>query len=82
MTKTAAPRADVYAKVTDKIIADLEQGVRTWMRPWSAEHIAGKIMRPRRHNGVPYKGINVIMLVSLRRGPPCGGEELIASLRS
>ena len=28
---------DVYSKITDRIIADLEQGVRPWMRPWSAE---------------------------------------------
>jgi antirestriction protein ArdC len=34
------------------------------MRPWSAEHAAGRITRPLRHNGVPYKGINVVMLWS------------------
>jgi antirestriction protein ArdC len=25
-------RQDVYTRITDKIIADLEQGVRTWMK--------------------------------------------------
>jgi antirestriction protein ArdC len=55
---------DVYSKITNRIVADLEQGVRPWMRPWSAEHAAGKITRPLRHNGIPYKGINVIMLWS------------------
>jgi antirestriction protein ArdC len=55
-------RSDVYSRVTNKIIADLEQGVRTWMRPWSAENTVGKIVRPLRHNGIPYKGINVVML--------------------
>lgn len=30
-------RLDVYTQVTNKIIADLERGARTWMRPWSAE---------------------------------------------
>ena len=45
---------DVYSRITNKIIADLEQGVRPWMRPWSAEHAAGRITRPLRHNGVPY----------------------------
>jgi hypothetical protein len=29
------------------------------MRPWSAEHAAGKITRPLRHNGIPYKGITL-----------------------
>jgi antirestriction protein ArdC len=55
---------DIYSKVTNRIVADLEQGVRPWMRPWSVEHAAGKITRPLRHNGIPYKGINVVMLWS------------------
>ena len=57
-------RQDVYTRVTDRIVADLEQGVRTWVKPWSAEHAAGKITRPLRHNGVPYSGINILMLWS------------------
>ncbi|HTN71859.1 MAG TPA: zincin-like metallopeptidase domain-containing protein [Methylomirabilota bacterium] len=64
MTNTATNRADVYSRITDKIIADLEQGVRPWLRPWNADHAAGKITRPLRHNGIPYKGINVVMLWS------------------
>jgi antirestriction protein ArdC len=64
---------DVYSKITDRIIADLEQGVRPWMRPWSAEHAAGRITRPLRHNGIPYKGINVVMLwsASVVKGYSC-----------
>jgi antirestriction protein ArdC len=64
---------DVYSRITNKIIADLEQGVRPWMKPWSAEHAAGRITRPLRHNGIPYKGINVIMLwsASVTRGYAC-----------
>ena len=57
-------RPDVYSRITDKIIADLEQGVRPWLKPWSAEHAAGRITRPLRHNGIPYRGINIIMLWS------------------
>jgi antirestriction protein ArdC len=57
-------RPDVYSRITNKIIADLEQGVRSWMKPWNAEHAAGRITRPLRHNGIPYKGINVLMLWS------------------
>ncbi|OYV28179.1 MAG: antirestriction protein, partial [Acidocella sp. 20-61-6] len=64
MSTTTTPRPDVYSRITDKIIADLEQGVRPWLRPWNAEHAAGRISRPLRHNGIPYKGINVIMLWS------------------
>lgn len=57
-------RQDVYTRVTDRIVADLEKGVRTWMKPWNAEHAAGKITRPLRHNGTPYSGINILMLWS------------------
>jgi len=53
---------DVYTRVTDKIIAELEKGERPWLKPWNAEHAAGKISRPLRHNGLPYSGINVLML--------------------
>jgi antirestriction protein ArdC len=55
-------RQDVYTRITDKIIADLEQGVRTWMKRWNAGNTGGRITRPLRHNGVPYSGINILML--------------------
>ena len=29
---------------------------------WNAEHAAGRITRPLRHNGQPYSGINILML--------------------
>jgi len=64
MTKKSAPRQDVYTRITSKIIADLEQGVRPWMMPWNAEHAAGRITGPSRHNGQPYNGINILMLWS------------------
>ena len=64
MTNISQNRPDVYSRITDKSGADLEQGVRPWFKPWNAEHAAGKITRPLRHNGIPYKGINVIMLWS------------------
>jgi antirestriction protein ArdC len=57
-------KRDVYQAVTDKIVAALEQGVPPWFKPWSAEHAAGRITRPLRANGVPYQGINVVMLWS------------------
>ena len=36
------------------------KGVRSWVRPWSAERAAGGITRPIRHNRQPYAGINVL----------------------
>ena len=59
---TTAIRADVYQRITDRIVTDLEAGVRPWLRPWNAEHAAGRITRPLRANGVAYRGINVIAL--------------------
>ena len=59
---TNTDRLDIYDRVTNAIIADLEKGIRPWHRPWNAEHAAGRINRPLRANGQPYKGINVLML--------------------
>ena len=49
-------RKDVYSRITAQIVADLEKGVRPWVKPWNAEHAAGRITRPLRHNGQPYSG--------------------------
>lgn len=57
-------KQDVYERITSRIVADLEQGVRPWFKPWNAEHAAGRITKPLRHNGQPYNGINIIMLWS------------------
>jgi antirestriction protein ArdC len=64
MTQNSATRQDVYTRVTDRIIADLEQGVRPWMKPWNAEHAAGRVTRPLRHRGRPDRGITILMLWS------------------
>ncbi len=62
--KETKSRVDVYARITDRIVADLERGVRPWIQPWSAANGAGRITRPLRHNGLPYQGINVVLLWS------------------
>jgi len=48
-----SPRQDVYIRVTNRIVAELEKGVRPWVKPWFVEHAAGRITRPLRHNGIP-----------------------------
>ncbi len=60
----SAVKADVYERITNQIVAELEKGVRPWLKPWNAEHSAGRITRPLRGNGIPYRGINVVMLWS------------------
>lgn len=62
MNATTTKRADVYTRVTDRIVAELEKGVRPWLKPWNAEHAAGRITRPLRFNGERYNGINILML--------------------
>ncbi|MFZ3328154.1 MAG: ArdC-like ssDNA-binding domain-containing protein [Methylocella sp.] len=55
-------RTDVYQRITNQIVHELEQGIRPWMQPWSGEHAPGRITRPLRGNGIPYQGINILML--------------------
>jgi antirestriction protein ArdC len=59
---TSNSRADLYSRVTERVIADLEKGVRPWLKPWSAGNASSRPGLPRRHNGMPYHGINVLVL--------------------
>jgi antirestriction protein ArdC len=70
LTETAPQKTDVYDRVTNHIVTQLEQGVRPWFQPWSGDHLAGRISRPLRANGVAYRGINTLMLwaASVERG--------------
>jgi antirestriction protein ArdC len=53
-----------YQLVTDRIIAMLEGGVRPWARPWNASDASqpAVLARPLRHDGTPYRGVNVLNL--------------------
>ena len=66
-------KQDVYSRVTDKIIADIEGGNLTWLQPWQAGHKAGPVSRPLRAGGVPYRGVNVLMLwaAAMEKGYAC-----------
>lgn len=57
---TTTIRNDCYTEITNAIIADLENGIRPWVRPW--ESAAATPSRPLRNNGEPYRGINVLWL--------------------
>jgi antirestriction protein ArdC len=71
-TSTATPRADLYTRVTERVIADLEAGVRPWTKPWNARNAYGAEL-PIRHNGLPYRGVNVLILwgEALDKGYSC-----------
>lgn len=65
MTRKAdGQRADIYSRITDRIIEELASGVRPWMKPWNAANTEGRITRPLRHSGQPYSGMNVLLLWS------------------
>ena len=70
---TNTTRADVYTTITNRIVEQLENGVRPWMKPWNAAHKAGPVSRPLRNCGKPYSGINILVLwlESLQRGFDC-----------
>lgn len=53
-------RIDLYGQITTRIVADLEQGVRPWARPWTSS--SGTVRRPLRHSGEAYNSINVLLL--------------------
>ena len=55
-----APKFDVYAHVTDTIIAEIEAGTPPWRKPWTGS--TSGIALPKRYNGEAYRGINILML--------------------
>ncbi|PMD95690.1 antirestriction protein [Siphonobacter sp. BAB-5405] len=64
ISDASPPTNDLYARITGKIMADLEQGQLTWRKPWNAEHLNGHLMRPLRWNQEYYTGINTLLLWS------------------
>src|SRR5437867_12639549 len=60
-TTTASNQgSDLYTRVTERVVADLERGVRSWLKPWTSANT--RITVPSRYNGTPYRGINVLIL--------------------
>jgi antirestriction protein ArdC len=54
-------RADVYTRITDDIVAAIEQGAGEWDMPW--HHDGSSIARPRNvASDKPYRGINILAL--------------------
>jgi antirestriction protein ArdC len=62
MTTATLPQTDIYSRITQKVISDLEKGNLTWRMPWSSEHMAQNVIRPLRWNDLPYTGINILVL--------------------
>ncbi len=54
-------KTDIFNKITQNIIDDLEKGELTWRKPWNTDHMA-YVGRPLRWNDIPYTGINILVL--------------------
>lgn len=56
-------RETVYQEVTDRIIADLEQGRVPWVQPWGTPGAEAGLGLPRNaRTGKSYSGINILIL--------------------
>jgi len=64
---TSKEKRNVYAEVTDRIVAALEGGTVPWRRPWS------ETGGPRSLDNRPYRGINIFLLELMGYGDPRWG---------
>jgi antirestriction protein ArdC len=64
MGTEAAPayeKRDFEQEITNSILASLEKGVKPWAKPWNGG-AGADMLRPRKHNGQAYQGINQLWL--------------------
>ena len=57
------PKQHKSNSITDRIIEAMEAGCPPWRKPWTGCVNAASL--PLRHNGEPYRGINVLLLWSI-----------------
>ena len=56
-------KTSLYTDVTNRIIAELEEGRLPWVQPWSAEHLSAPLGLPKNAaTGRAYSGINILIL--------------------
>jgi antirestriction protein ArdC len=62
--KSYSDRTSLYQEITDKIIAELEQGRVPWVQPWAGvAGVSAPLGLPRNAStGRPYSGINILIL--------------------
>jgi len=61
MAEVVKPRRDLYAEVTNQIVAALEAGTPPWKRPWNPD-VAGVSGPINGTTGRRYRGINTLLL--------------------
>ncbi|MBN9670185.1 ArdC family protein [Roseibium aggregatum] len=61
--RKSGPRTNLYDDITDKIIAELEEGRLPWVQPWGTAAVQAPLAMPRNvSTGRQYSGINVLIL--------------------
>jgi antirestriction protein ArdC len=61
--RKSGPRTNLYDDITDKIIAELEDGRLPWVQPWGTAAAEAPLAMPRNAStGRQYSGINVLIL--------------------
>ena len=61
--RKSGPRTNLYDDITDKIIAELEDGRLPWVQPWGTAAVRAPLAMPRNAStGRQYSGINVLIL--------------------
>ena len=61
--RKSGPRTNLYDDITDKIIAELEEGRLPWVQPWGTAAVQVPLAMPRNAStGRQYSGINVLIL--------------------
>ena len=61
--RSGADRANLYDEITDKIIAELEEGRLPWVQPWGTAAAKAPLAMPRNAaTARQYSGINVLIL--------------------
>jgi antirestriction protein ArdC len=62
MSAPSSEKPSAAVRVTQAIEAALQRGVRPWIKPWRDDAAGAPLVLPRRANGEPYHGVNVIAL--------------------
>lgn len=68
--KTSTDQPSVYQNVTDRIIANLKEGIIPWEKLWKAPTFAGGSFPHNFVTGKPYRGVNVFLLWGTRFSSP------------
>lgn len=53
---------DLYQEVTNRIVAELEQGVKPWTKPWKLTAHAAPMLPANMQSGRHYQGVNTLVL--------------------